>query len=393
MHGGEGGAVEVVQVRRRPSSTQPGLHAARAARGPRAAGRHVLARRRRGERAPLDQLADQPVRGRHRQPARSRELRSARAAGGPRRTRRAAPARATVTLAPGVEVLPAMGQSSHGDFRPVEAQYASTARRRPTVLLVTRAAACHPGRHHRGDRARSPEHHETRRASRRPQSALDYPPYRCSLLRHPTKDPHQADPEGVELWARSSASATSVPLEADLTIQHGGEPIGERIVVTGRVLDGDGRPVRRQLVEIWQANAGGRYIHQRDQHPAPLDPNFTGVGPLPHRRRRRATAFTTIKPGPTRGEPPQRLAAGAHPLLAVRHRVHPAAGHPDVLPGRPAVRARPDLPVDRRPAGPRAAGGDVRPRRHRARVVHRLPLGHRAHRRPPHPDRGGRSDA
>ncbi len=87
------------------------------------------------------------------------------------------------------------------------------------------------------------------------------------------------------------------PLEADLTIQAGGDPIGERITVRGRVLDGDGRPVRRQLVEIWQANAGGRYIHQRDQHPAAVDPHFTGVG-------RCLTddaggyAFTTIKPGP-----------------------------------------------------------------------------------------------
>ena len=67
-------------------------------------------------------------------------------------------------------------------------------------------------------------------------------------------------------------------VESDLTIQHLGEPVGERMVVTGRVTDGEGRPVRHQLVEIWQANAAGRYIHQRDQHPAPLDPNFTGAG-------------------------------------------------------------------------------------------------------------------
>src|SRR5690625_2985288 len=73
--------------------------------------------------------------------------------------------------------------------------------------------------------------------------------------------------------------------------------IGERIRVTGRVLDGEGRPVRNQLVEIWQANSAGRYIHKRDQHPAPIDPNFTGVG-------RTLTgddgsySFTTIKPGP-----------------------------------------------------------------------------------------------
>jgi protocatechuate 3,4-dioxygenase beta subunit len=85
--------------------------------------------------------------------------------------------------------------------------------------------------------------------------------------------------------------------EADLTIQHAGEPLGPRITVGGRVLDGDGRPVAHQLVEIWQANASGRYAHLRDQHPAPLDPNFTGQG----RCLTDADGwykFTTIQPGP-----------------------------------------------------------------------------------------------
>jgi len=126
---------------------------------------------------------------------------------------------------------------------------------------------------------------------------LDYPPYRSSLLRHPTKSPHPADPEGVELWAPVFGEHELDATEADLTIQHGGEPIGERMKVTGRVLDGDGRPVRHQLVEIWQANAGGRYLHERDQHPAPLDPNFTGVGRC-LTDADGAYAFTTIKPGP-----------------------------------------------------------------------------------------------
>ncbi|MFD4351178.1 protocatechuate 3,4-dioxygenase subunit beta [Nocardia sp. NPDC058518] len=129
------------------------------------------------------------------------------------------------------------------------------------------------------------------------QPRLDYRPYRSSLLRHPTKDPQHADPETIEMFAPVFGHRDVARLESDLTIQSGGEPIGERIVVTGRVLDGDGRPVRHQLVEIWQANAAGRYIHKRDQHPAPVDPNFTGVG-------RTLTdgkghyAFTTIKPGP-----------------------------------------------------------------------------------------------
>jgi protocatechuate 3,4-dioxygenase, beta subunit len=68
------------------------------------------------------------------------------------------------------------------------------------------------------------------------------------------------------------------PLDHDLTRQHEGEPLGERIEVYGRVLDGDGRPVPSTLVEIWQTNAAGRYAHAGDRHPAPLDPNFTGCG-------------------------------------------------------------------------------------------------------------------
>ena len=68
------------------------------------------------------------------------------------------------------------------------------------------------------------------------------------------------------------------PGDADLTRQHAGEPIGERINVSGRVFGGDGRPITGQLIEIWQANACGRYAHEVDQHPAPLDPNFTGAG-------------------------------------------------------------------------------------------------------------------
>jgi protocatechuate 3,4-dioxygenase beta subunit len=129
------------------------------------------------------------------------------------------------------------------------------------------------------------------------QPRLDYAPYRSSVLRHPTKDLQPADPETTELWAPCFGERDVHPLEADLTIQRGGEPLGERIVVTGRVVDGDGRPVAGQLVEIWQANAGGRYVHQRDQHPAPLDPHFTGMG----RCLTDADGgyrFQTIKPGP-----------------------------------------------------------------------------------------------
>ena len=85
-------------------------------------------------------------------------------------------------------------------------------------------------------------------------------------------------------------------LDHDLTRQHDGEPIGERIILHGRVLDGDGRPVRGTLVEIWQANAAGRYKHVVDGHPAPLDPNFTGAGRCLTDAEGNYR-FITIKPG------------------------------------------------------------------------------------------------
>lgn len=82
----------------------------------------------------------------------------------------------------------------------------------------------------------------------------------------------------------------------DLTRQHSGEPLGQRIIVSGRVVDEDGRPIRKSLVEIWQTNAAGRYLHAGDNHPAPLDPNFTGAGRTFTDDQGRYR-FVTIKPG------------------------------------------------------------------------------------------------
>lgn len=86
------------------------------------------------------------------------------------------------------------------------------------------------------------------------------------------------------------------PEDSDLTHQHGGEPLGERIIVSGRVLDENGRPVVNSLVEIWQANAAGRYPHKNDNHDAPLDPNFSGGGRALTDDQGRYR-FLTIKPG------------------------------------------------------------------------------------------------
>ncbi|MFI6445744.1 protocatechuate 3,4-dioxygenase subunit beta [Kitasatospora sp. NPDC050543] len=136
------------------------------------------------------------------------------------------------------------------------------------------------------DGARAPHH-----------PARDFAPYRSSALRHPRR-PLVAvdDPEARELHGPVFGITDVTELDADLTRQHAGEPLGERITVTGRILDRSGRPVRGQLVEIWQANASGRYAHQRDRHPAPLDPNFTGAGRC-LTDEDGTYAFTTIKPG------------------------------------------------------------------------------------------------
>ncbi len=125
----------------------------------------------------------------------------------------------------------------------------------------------------------------------------DEPAYRSSALRAP-RQPLIVLPIGpTERSGPLFGHAPVADSDADLTRQHSGEPIGERINVSGRLLDSDGRPIAGQLVEVWQANAAGRYAHGVDQHPAPLDPNFTGAG-------RCLTGadgsyhFVTVKPGP-----------------------------------------------------------------------------------------------
>lgn len=83
---------------------------------------------------------------------------------------------------------------------------------------------------------------------------------------------------------------------ADLTAQHAGTPLGQRIIVSGRVLDEARRPVADTLVEVWQANSAGRYIHAKDQWDAPVDPNFTGAGRVLTDAEGRYR-FVTVRPG------------------------------------------------------------------------------------------------
>jgi protocatechuate 3,4-dioxygenase, beta subunit len=131
-----------------------------------------------------------------------------------------------------------------------------------------------------------------------------YPDYQSTQKRAPKRPPIRFAHTLSEITGPGFAGGWAGPDATDLTKQRKGEPLGERIIVEGRVLDEDGRPVPGTLLELWQCNAAGRYHHPVDQHDAPLDPNFTGAGQVvtgPDGGYR----FLTIKPGayPWRNQP------------------------------------------------------------------------------------------
>jgi protocatechuate 3,4-dioxygenase, beta subunit len=126
--------------------------------------------------------------------------------------------------------------------------------------------------------------------------ANDVPAYASTKLRHPLHHPIAIPQLRSELSGPGHAAARFGPQANDLTRQHAAAPLGERIVIHGRVLDDAGRPVPDALVEIWQANAAGRYAHPSDTHDAPLDPNFSGAGRTLTDADGRYR-FTTIRPG------------------------------------------------------------------------------------------------
>lgn len=142
--------------------------------------------------------------------------------------------------------------------------------------------------------------------SQHPESSLDwsihppyhYPGYKSTVKRAPHQPlvplPHSLSELTGPVYGHEDVRGIDSDLTRNAVVN--GEAIGERIIVTGRVLDGQGRPVRNALVEVWQANACGRYIHKLDQHDAPLDPNFTGAGRV-LTNEKGEYRFTSIKPG------------------------------------------------------------------------------------------------
>jgi protocatechuate 3,4-dioxygenase beta subunit len=125
---------------------------------------------------------------------------------------------------------------------------------------------------------------------------VDYPGYRSTHLRAPSRPLVTLPEESHELAGPVFGDEVLDEFDNDLTAQHSGAPLGERIIVTGRVLDEAGKPISKALVEVWQANAAGRYRHDVDQHPAPLDPNFSGAGRCLTDDEGRYR-FVSVKPG------------------------------------------------------------------------------------------------
>ena len=135
-----------------------------------------------------------------------------------------------------------------------------------------------------------------RRPSPETEPSYLYTPYVSSQKRSPTRPlvllPHTLSETTGPVFGHEAIG----PNDNDLTRQHAGEPLGQRIIVSGRVRDEDGRPVPHALIELWQANAAGRYLHKVDEHDAPVDPNFTGGGRTLTDGEGRYR-FVTVKPG------------------------------------------------------------------------------------------------
>ena len=123
-----------------------------------------------------------------------------------------------------------------------------------------------------------------------------HPDYHSTVKRAPNRKLIRLEQTLSEVTGPTFGAGWAGPNAADLTHTGKGEPMGERIIVAGRVLDEDGSPVPGTLVELWQANSSGRYLHDADQHDAPLDANFTGKGHVVTDAQG-GYRFLTVKPG------------------------------------------------------------------------------------------------
>ena len=277
---------------------------------------------------------------------------------GRRRRRRGWPARARSPTAPGCRC----DRPCRPPFRQWKSRLGQRSPRpyRPGMTGTTSASGLHLPRY-----LREPAELRT---------PVGFADYKSTALRAPLRTPVDLPQRLTEITGPVLGEDRVTAQDADLTLRNGGEAVGQRILVFGRVLDSDGRPVPDALVEVWQANAAGRYRHVVDTWPGAAGPALRRARPRRHRQPRPLRVHDHQARRLPVGQPPQRVAPRAHPLQPVRAGLHPAAGHADVLPGRPAVRAGPDL---QRHPGRGAAPGDqpVLPRAHAGQLGAGLPSG------------------
>ena len=217
----------------------------------------------------------------------------------------------------------------------------SGATRRPPGVAPT-------ARHRRATAARRCGRRPVRRWSRRPPTPTE--------VTGPAVRPRAREPDGS---TTSPASTT-------------GEPSGSASSCTGRVLDGDGRPVPDTLIEVWQANASGRYRHASDQWPGPLDPNFTGARPAPRPTTTAATASSRSGPAPTRGRTTTTPGAPRTSTSRCSAGRSPSVSSPRCTSRTTRCSSRTRSSARSPRGGAPTAGLALRPRRHRARVGARL---------------------
>ena len=248
-------------------------------------------------------------------------------------------------------------------------------------LLVLRRPASRP----RPPRSRCSPHPTSCRRTRSPRRSSTCTPRptargrrraaagrRCATSRRtarascgiPTKNPKLVDPETIELTSPAFGQRDVAAIESDLTLQHAGEPLGERMTVQGRLLDSWGRPLANQLIELWQANAAGPLHPPARPASRPARPELHRRRPRGHERRRRVPVHDDQAGRRTRGRTTSTRGGPRTSTSRCSARLHAARRDADVLPGRPAVPARPDLQHDPPPGRPRPAHRRLRPRPH-----------------------------
>ena len=226
----------------------------------------------------------------------------------------------------------------------------------------------------------SKEHSRIVRPYHRPDANTQppylYPPYRSTTLRSPRKPlilfPNTLSEVTGPVFGHDDIAEN----DNDLTRHHKGEPIGQRISVSGRVLDDNGRPVANTLDRNLADQRWRSLRSRRRSTSRRFGSEFHRLWPRAYRCRGKLSLRDHQAGSLSVAKSPQRLASRAYPFFAVRHSFYATPGDANVFPGRPAVSIRSHLQLDSRRARPKAFDFEIRTRIDRAGMVPRISLGY-----------------